>query len=161
MVDGRRIIGLEVDLIGPSLPGDQARARQLLEFALHLAHPAGHGMDDFPRVVRASGVAKEESEHGLPGFSEQRVGDMVRVSIRRSMINPMQLATGIVIGGKVVVEGVPLPEGTVVTVLARDANETFEVPPELEAELLESMAQADRGETISADEVIERLRRIT
>ena len=40
-------------------------------------------------------------------------------------------------------------------------RETFDVPPELEAELLESIAQADRGETISADEVIERLRRIT
>ena len=85
----------------------------------------------------------------------------MRMSIRRSMIHPMQLTTGIVVGGKVVVEGDPLPEGTVVTILARDADETFEVPPELEADLLESMAQADRGETISADEVIERLRRIT
>lgn len=69
----------------------------------------------------------------------------------------MQLATGTVVGGKIVVEGDPLPEG-VVTILARDADETFEVPPELEAELLESIAQADRGETISADEVLERLR---
>ena len=77
------------------------------------------------------------------------------------MIHPMQLTTGIVVGGKIIVEGDPLPEGTVVTILARDADETFEVPPELEAELLESMAQADRGETLSADEVIERLRRIT
>ncbi len=41
--------------------------------------------------------------------------------------------------------GDPLPEGAVVTVLAREADETFEVPPELEAELLESIAQADRG----------------
>ena len=86
---------------------------------------------------------------------------MVRVPIRRSMINAMQVTTGIVVDGKVVVEGDPLPDGTVVTVIARDAEETFEVPPELEAELLESIAQADRGETISADEVIERLRRIT
>jgi hypothetical protein len=86
---------------------------------------------------------------------------MVRVPIRRSMIRAMQVTTGIVVDGKVVVEGDPLPEGTVVTIIARDGEETFEVPPELEAELLESIAQADRGETISADEVIERLRRIT
>jgi hypothetical protein len=86
---------------------------------------------------------------------------MVRVPIRKSMINAMQVATGIVVDGKVVVEGDPLPDGTVVTIIARDAEETFEVPPEVEAELLESIAQADRGETISADEVIERLRRIT
>ena len=73
---------------------------------------------------------------------------------------PMQLATGTVVGGKVVVEGDPLPEGAVVTILAREADGTFKVPPELEAELQESIAQADRGETISADELIERLRRI-
>ena len=73
----------------------------------------------------------------------------------------MQLTTGIVVGGKIVVEGDPLPDGTVVTILARDAEETFEVPSELEAALIESIAQADRGETVSADELIERLRRIT
>lgn len=72
----------------------------------------------------------------------------------------MQLATGTVVEGKVVVEGEPLPEGAVVTILVREADETFEVPPELEAELLESIAEADRGETISADELIERLRHI-
>ena len=38
----------------------------------------------------------------------------------------MQLATGIVVEGKVVLEGEPLSEGTVVTILAREANETFE-----------------------------------
>lgn len=72
----------------------------------------------------------------------------------------MQLATGTVVNGKVVVEGDSLPEGAVVTILVREADETFEVPPELEAELSESIAEAERGETISADELIERLRRI-
>lgn len=72
----------------------------------------------------------------------------------------MQLATGTVVNGKVVVEGEALPEGATVTLLVREAEETFEVPPELEAELLESIAEADRGETISAAEMIERLRRI-
>lgn len=72
----------------------------------------------------------------------------------------MQMATGTVVNGKVVVDGDPLPEGAVVTILAREADETFEVPPELEAALQESMAQADRGETISADELIGRLRRM-
>ena len=72
----------------------------------------------------------------------------------------MQLAAGTVIGGKVVVEGASLPDGTVVTILAREMDETFEVPPELEAELSASIAEADRGETISAAELLERLRRI-
>ncbi len=78
----------------------------------------------------------------------------------RCIIGAMQLAIGTVVGGKVVVEGDPLPEGAIVTILAREADETFEVPPELEAELLESIAQAKRGETISAEEMLERLRRI-
>lgn len=72
----------------------------------------------------------------------------------------MQLATGTVIGGKVVVEGASFPEGTVVTILARESDETFEVPPELEAELAASLAEADRGEAITAAELFERLRRI-
>lgn len=72
----------------------------------------------------------------------------------------MQLATGTVVGGKIVVTGDPLPEGAVVTILAREADETFEVPPELAAELLESIAQANRGESISAEKMLERLRRI-
>jgi hypothetical protein len=76
------------------------------------------------------------------------------------MIRRMKLATGTVVGGKIVVEGDPLPEGAVVTIIARQADETFEVPPGLEPELLESLAQAARGETISAEEMLKRLRRI-
>ncbi len=51
------------------------------------------------------------------------------------------------------------PSGMIITMLAREAHETFDVPPELEAELLESIAQAERGETLSADDVLRRLRR--
>ncbi|MHB1122461.1 MAG: hypothetical protein ACYC0T_07010 [Ramlibacter sp.] len=72
----------------------------------------------------------------------------------------MQLATGTVVDGKVVLEGARLPEGTVVAVLARVSDETFELPPELEAELAASIAEADRGETVSAAELLERLRRV-
>jgi hypothetical protein len=71
----------------------------------------------------------------------------------------MQVATGTVIGGKIVVDGEPLPDGLSVTILAREPDEPFDVPPELEAELLESIAQAERGELIPADDVLARLRR--
>ena len=71
----------------------------------------------------------------------------------------MQLATGTVVDGKIVLEGATLPEGTVVTVLARDTGKTFDLPPELEAELAASIAEAERGETITAAELFERLRR--
>lgn len=71
----------------------------------------------------------------------------------------MRVATGKVVDGKVVVEGASLDEGTIVTVLARDADETFAVTPEQEAELLEAISEAEHGETISAQEHLEGLRR--
>ena len=75
------------------------------------------------------------------------------------MLSLMKIATGKVIGGKVVIDGAPLEEGTSVTVLARDAENGFTLSPEEEAELLLSIAEADPGETISAEEVLQRLAR--
>lgn len=71
----------------------------------------------------------------------------------------MKVATGRVVEGKVVLEGEPLPEGSVVTVVARDDEETFEVSPEDEKALLAAIAQAERGEVVSWDELQEQLRR--
>jgi hypothetical protein len=70
----------------------------------------------------------------------------------------MKLATGTVVNGKIVLDGATLPEGTVVTVLAPEGDGTFVVPPELEQELDESIAQSIRGETIPAAEVLRKLR---
>ena len=64
----------------------------------------------------------------------------------------MQITSGRVVDGRVVLEA-ELPEGSEVTVLARDDEETFEVDPELEAVLSESIAQGERGEYISAEEL--------
>ena len=54
----------------------------------------------------------------------------------------MQLVTGTVIYGKIVIEGEPLPDGTVVTILAREHDDTFLVPPEVEADLAQSLSGA-------------------
>jgi hypothetical protein len=70
----------------------------------------------------------------------------------------MKLATGIVIDGKVVVEGTPLKEGAVVTVMLREGAETFDLRPEDEAELLESVAAIERGEYVSGPDLLDRLR---
>jgi hypothetical protein len=69
----------------------------------------------------------------------------------------MKMATGKVVDGKVVVEGVLLEEGASVTVLSRDDEAGFELTPEQERELLLAIAEADRGETIPAEEVLARL----
>jgi hypothetical protein len=68
----------------------------------------------------------------------------------------MRIASGKVVHGKVVYEG-ELPEGADVTLLAYDPEETFDVSPELKAVLLESIAQCERGETISADELLQEM----
>lgn len=70
----------------------------------------------------------------------------------------MQIASGTIIGGKVVVEGLSLPEGTVVTVLARGDEAAVRLLPQQEAELLEALDEADREEGISAEELFARLR---
>ncbi len=69
----------------------------------------------------------------------------------------MQIASGKVIDGQVVIDG-ELPEGADVTLLALDGEETFEVDAELEAVLLESIAQGRRRETISAEALIQEMR---
>ena len=71
----------------------------------------------------------------------------------------MKMATGKVIEGKVVLEGVTLEEGSSVTVLARDDEGGFTLTPEEEAELLLAITEADCGETVSAEEVLARLAR--
>lgn len=71
----------------------------------------------------------------------------------------MKMATGRVVGGKVVLEGASFAEGTSVTVLARDDDAGFDLTPEQEAELLLSIAEADRGEMVSANEVLAKLAR--
>jgi hypothetical protein len=71
----------------------------------------------------------------------------------------MKVATGKVVGGKVVLDGVSLEEGTAVTILTRDDEGGFDLTPEQETELLLSIAEADRGETASAEDVLAKLAR--
>ena len=70
----------------------------------------------------------------------------------------MRVATGRIIEGKVVVEGEPWTEGSVVTVVARDDKQTFELSAEEERALMEAIAQADRGQVVSWEALRERLR---
>jgi hypothetical protein len=70
----------------------------------------------------------------------------------------MKMATGKVVGGKIVLEGVSFREGTTVTVLVRD-NDGGDLTAEQEAELLLSIAEADRGETVPAEIVLAKLAR--
>ena len=62
-------------------------------------------------------------------------------------------------GGKIVVEGLSLPEGTVVTVLTPTDDETVKLPAQLEQELLDAIDEADREEGGAGPEFLESLKR--
>ena len=71
----------------------------------------------------------------------------------------MQIITGTVVEGRVVVQGVALPEGSRVTVLTRGADESFTLAAEDEDELLEALAEIDRTEYVSLDQLLATLPR--
>lgn len=70
----------------------------------------------------------------------------------------MKIATGRVVAGKVVLEGEPLTEGSVVTVISTEDGESFEASPEEERALQAAITQADRGEVISWENLRQKLR---
>ena len=70
------------------------------------------------------------------------------------------ITSGKVVAGQVILDGDPLPDGAVVTVLSREGDETFTLDAAAEAELLESVAEGDRGDTVPAEEVLRALRKM-
>ena len=69
----------------------------------------------------------------------------------------MQVATGTVVNGKVIVEGVALQEGALVAVVARGADEPFSLSVTQEEELLAAMAEIQRGEFITLEQLLAEL----
>jgi len=69
----------------------------------------------------------------------------------------VKIATGTVTHGTIVVDGQPFSEGEKVTVLSYAAGQPFRVSPEEKRMLLESIAQADRGEFVDAADLLAEL----
>ncbi len=67
----------------------------------------------------------------------------------------MLITTGRVNDGVIQVDTKVLPDGTAVTVLAHEGDETFELNATQEAELLAAIAEAEQGEIVSASEVLQ------
>jgi len=68
----------------------------------------------------------------------------------------MKIVTGTVVHGHIVVEGQPFSEGEKVTVLSSN-EQSFRVTPEEKRILLESIAQADRGELLNGEDLLAEL----
>jgi hypothetical protein len=70
----------------------------------------------------------------------------------------MKVATGKIVGGKVVLDGADFAEGATVTVLARENDESFEASPELESALLQAIDEVRRGDAVTGESLLARLR---
>ena len=71
----------------------------------------------------------------------------------------MCITTGKVRDGAIDLEGEVLPEGSIVTVIARDDEEVFELEPNEEADLIAAIEEADRDQTVDSSVIGELLRR--
>ena len=71
----------------------------------------------------------------------------------------MQVTTGTVVNGKIESEGMSLTEGSMVAVLARGADEPFELSSEDEDELLAAISEIERGEFVTVEELLRDLPR--
>lgn len=96
---------------------------------------------------------------GAGALHRRALGGSGRGATRRSTIGDMKVVTGTVIDGKVVIEGDTLVEGAKVTILAQDEVESFEASPEQEDALLAAIAEADRAEFVSSQQLLDNLRR--
>lgn len=70
----------------------------------------------------------------------------------------MKIASGRVLDGKIVVGDAIFAEGSTVTVLAADADESFEATPEEESKLLEALRQREAGDVVDGDQLLRELR---
>ncbi|MEO7852712.1 MAG: hypothetical protein ABIR94_10750 [Rubrivivax sp.] len=66
----------------------------------------------------------------------------------------MQVATGTVVDGKIVLEGVALAEGAKVTVVTRGADESFSLSESQEDALLASIGEIERGDFVTLEELL-------
>ena len=71
----------------------------------------------------------------------------------------MHISTGTVVDGKIVVEGLSLPEGTVVTVLTPEDDKVVKLAPHLEKDLREAIDEADQEVGGAGPEFLESLKR--
>lgn len=89
----------------------------------------------------------------FPCHAESAKSNLGRLVSCRATIRPVPT----VVNGKIVLEDVALEEGSVAAVLTRGANEPFMLTEAQEEELLEALAEIERGEFVSLEELLRTL----
>ena len=69
-------------------------------------------------------------------------------------LRAMRVVRGKVVGGQVVLEGEPLPEGSRLVVYAEDEHACFRLDEDSIRELLEAQAEIRRGNFVTAEDVL-------
>jgi len=69
----------------------------------------------------------------------------------------MRLTSGTVVGGKVVVDDPPLPEGTRVTILAPENEGPIHLSAGEKVALMERIHDADRGDILDGEDLLREL----
>ena len=100
-------------------------------------------------------ACKAQLHRRRPSFSEVEA-TLTKLS---GTIQLMTVAQGTVRGGKVVLQGIALPEGSIVTVLADDDRPAVKLSPALEAELQAAIDEADAEDGGAGPEFLESLKR--
>lgn len=77
---------------------------------------------------------------------------------RSASFPDVRIATGKVVRGKLELDGDSLEEGSTVTVLVPELDETFELTPDEEVALEKSLEQAARGQFVDAANLLRELR---
>ena len=98
------------------------------------------------------------SANVVPQTRPRRVNAMpacARLANREAI--DMQIATGTVVNGRIVLDGVALTEGAVVAVVTRGADESFTLTQDEEDELLAAMAEIEAGEYVTLDRLLQSL----
>jgi hypothetical protein len=74
----------------------------------------------------------------------------------------MSIATGVIRDGQLVIEGegAPLPEGRRFTLVIDDEEKGFNLDEESQRELLEAMAEIERGDFVTKEQVLAELKQL-
>jgi hypothetical protein len=110
-------------------------------------------LHSFRRASCGSGAGSNTSKSSI--LSSERVGSPEAAHVGYN--GHMRIAPGKVVNGRVELD-VELPEGTSVTVLALEGDETFEVDAETEQMLLQAIEQCDKGQTTPMADLVSELR---
>ena len=111
-----------------------------------------------PRISREQQAGPSRDLHVLRAVAYELRSGGVAGTRRRIYSLLMRIARGKVVGSQIIVDGEPLPEGSTVSIWVDDDG--FDLEPATFDELAKADASIERGEGLTVEQLMERLRGI-